>query len=176
MNAVVDSSFTDYKVADMSLADWGRKEIAIAETEMPGLMALREKYATEQPLLTELMRGVDDRPVLFLGCLLHDIGKGLGGDHSSLGADRAQRCLERLGLDPERIERVLFLVRQHLVMSHVAQRRDLSDSKTLLEFARLAGDRTNLRLLYLVTFADMRASRPRTCGCLPLYGWMPTNI
>ncbi len=118
----------------------------------------RGKYASEQPLLTELMRGVDDRPVLFLGCLLHDIGKGLGGDHSSLGAERAQRCLERLGLAPERIERALFLVRQHLVMSHVAQRRDLSDSKTLLEFARLAGDRTNLRLLYLVTFADMRAS------------------
>ncbi len=50
MNAVVDPSFTDYKVADMSLADWGRKEISIAETEMPGLMALREEYATEQPL------------------------------------------------------------------------------------------------------------------------------
>ncbi len=50
MNAVVDPSFTDYKVADMSLADWGRKEISIAETEMPGLMALREEYAAEQPL------------------------------------------------------------------------------------------------------------------------------
>ncbi len=50
MNAVVDPSFTDYKVADMSLAEWGHKEISIAETEMPGLMALREEYATEQPL------------------------------------------------------------------------------------------------------------------------------
>ncbi len=50
MHAVVDPSFSDYKVADMSLADWGRKEIAIAETEMPGLMALREEYAAEQPL------------------------------------------------------------------------------------------------------------------------------
>ena len=50
MNAVVDPSFSDYKVADMSLADWGRKEISIAETEMPGLMALREEYAAEQPL------------------------------------------------------------------------------------------------------------------------------
>ena len=104
------------------------------------------------------MRAVDDRPVLFLGCLLHDIGKGLGGDHSALGEERSRRCLERLGLSAERIERVLFLVRHHLVMSHVAQRRDLSDSKTILEFARLAGDRTKLRLLYLLTFADMRAS------------------
>ena len=50
MNAVTDNSFTDFKVADMALADWGRKEIAIAETEMPGLMALREEYAADQPL------------------------------------------------------------------------------------------------------------------------------
>lgn len=50
MNAVVERTFTDYKVADMSLADWGRKEIAIAETEMPGLMALREKYGKTKPL------------------------------------------------------------------------------------------------------------------------------
>ena len=50
MNAVVDNNFTDYKVTDMSLADWGRKEIAIAETEMPGLMALRKKYGKDKPL------------------------------------------------------------------------------------------------------------------------------
>ena len=50
MNAVVENNFTDYKVADLSLADWGRKEIAIAETEMPGLMALREEYGNEKPL------------------------------------------------------------------------------------------------------------------------------
>ena len=50
MNAVIDSNFSDYKVADISLADWGRKEIAIAETEMPGLMALREKYGKDKPL------------------------------------------------------------------------------------------------------------------------------
>src|SRR3970282_90055 len=50
MNAVVNPKFTDYKVADINLADWGRKEIAIAETEMPGLMAIREEYAAKQPL------------------------------------------------------------------------------------------------------------------------------
>ena len=50
MNAVPNPNFTDYKVADISLADWGRKEIAIAETEMPGLMALREEFGKEQPL------------------------------------------------------------------------------------------------------------------------------
>ena len=50
MSAVIDNNFTDYKVADMSLADWGRKEISIAEIEMPGLMALREEYAGQNPL------------------------------------------------------------------------------------------------------------------------------
>ena len=50
MNAVVENNFTDFKVADLSLADWGRKEIAIAETEMPGLMALREEYKGQKPL------------------------------------------------------------------------------------------------------------------------------
>src|SRR5690625_3038852 len=50
MNTVTDTVFTDYKIADIGLADWGRREIAIAETEMPGLMATREEYAASQPL------------------------------------------------------------------------------------------------------------------------------
>src|SRR5690606_34649884 len=50
MNTVADSTFTDYKIADIALAGWGRREIAIAETEMPGLMATREEYAAAQPL------------------------------------------------------------------------------------------------------------------------------
>jgi [protein-PII] uridylyltransferase len=115
------------------------------------------KYERALPELTELMRAVDDRPVLFLGCLLHDIGKGFGGQHSARGAERARTCLERLGLESERIDRVCFLVRDHLTMSHVSQRRDLSDPRMILEFANRMADRTNLRLLYLLTFADIRA-------------------
>jgi [protein-PII] uridylyltransferase len=118
----------------------------------------RGDYEEEQPELTELMRAVDDRPVLFLGCLLHDIGKGLGGDHSLLGAERARRCVERLGLDAERVERVVFLVQFHLQMARLAQSRDLSDPKLIFEFARLVGDRNRLRDLYLLTFSDIRAS------------------
>ena len=116
------------------------------------------RYEKAFPELTDLMRSVDDREVLFLGCLLHDIGKGFGGEHSEKGALRAQACVERLGLAPERVERVVFLVRHHLLMSHLAQRRDFSDPKMVLEFAHTVGDRTNLRNLYLATFADMRAS------------------
>ncbi len=118
----------------------------------------RGKYARAMPELTELMNEVEDRPVLFLGCLLHDIGKGFGGDHSNKGVLRAIPAIERLGLSKERGDRVLFIVQHHLLMSHLAQSRDLSDAKLILELAQVCGDRTNLRNLYLATFADIRAS------------------
>ena len=118
----------------------------------------RGKYEREMHDMTRLIQEVDDRPVLFLGCLLHDIGKGYGGNHSEIGTERASLSLERLGLSTERTERVRFLVRHHLLMSHLAQRRDLSDPQLILDFAELCGDRKNLRSLYLLTFADIRAS------------------
>ncbi len=120
----------------------------------------RGKYADGLPELTDLMRAATDRVVLYLGCLLHDIGKGFGGDHSNRGADRARACVERFGFDTERADRVVFLVKYHLLMSHLAQRRDLSDPRLIVEFARTCGDRENLRNLYLLTFADIRASSP----------------
>lgn len=118
----------------------------------------RGKYARAMPELTDLMREVEDRAALFLGCLLHDIGKGFGGDHSSKGVVRAQKVVERLGLPEERANRVLFVVQHHLLMSHLAQSRDISDAKLILELAQVCRDRTNLRNLYLATFADVRAS------------------
>lgn len=118
----------------------------------------RGEFATSLVKLTELMEGEVDREVLFLGCLLHDIGKGFGGDHSNKGVPRAQSCVDRLGLSPDRAERVIFLVRHHLLMSHLAQSRDISDARLILDFAKICGDRTNLRNLYLLTFADIRAS------------------
>jgi len=118
----------------------------------------RGKYQKAMPELTQLMQEVEDRPALYLGCLLHDIGKGFGGHHSLKGVVRAGKSLERLGLDAERAERALFVVEHHLLMSHLAQSRDISDPKLILELAQLCGDRTNLRNLYLATFADIRAS------------------
>jgi len=115
-------------------------------------------HEADLPELTALVRDVEDRAVLFLGCLLHDIGKGRGGEHSLRGRDLARLCLERMGVAPERRERVVFLVEHHLLMAHLAQRRDLSDPRLIVEFARTVGDRTNLRNLYLLTFADIRAS------------------
>jgi [protein-PII] uridylyltransferase len=118
----------------------------------------RGKYGRAMPDLTELMQEVDDRAVLFLGCLLHDIGKGFGGDHSNKGVVRAKPAIARLGLSKDRAARVIFIIQHHLLMSHLAQSRDLSDPKLILELAQICGDRTNLRNLYLATFADIRAS------------------
>jgi [protein-PII] uridylyltransferase len=120
---------------------------------------LKGEYEETVPDLTELIQVCEDRPVVYLGCLMHDIGKGFGGgNHSRKGVERARNCLERMGLDERRKDRVLFLVDEHLWMSHLAQRRDLSDPKLILDFARRCGDRENLRNLYLLTFADIRAS------------------
>ena len=74
------------------------------------------------------------------------------------GAKLAADCTERIGLSAEASDQVVFLVRHHLRMSHIAQRRDLSDPKLLLTFAKIVGNRVNLRNLYLLTFADIRAS------------------
>jgi [protein-PII] uridylyltransferase len=120
----------------------------------------RGEHQRAHPELTELMRSVNDLPVLYLGCLLHDIGKGRGGDHPNEGAKLAWGCLDRLGLSRERVARAVFVVRHHLLMPHVAQRRDLTDPKVIVDFARVVGDRENLRNLYLATYADMRASSP----------------
>jgi [protein-PII] uridylyltransferase len=116
------------------------------------------KYAALVPDLSELVHTTEDLPMVYLGCLLHDIGKGYGGDHSAIGAELGEKCLARLGLAEERAARANFIIRHHLLMSHVAQRRDLSDPKVIVEFARTCGDRENLHNLYLATFADMRAS------------------
>ncbi|HEU4430274.1 MAG TPA: [protein-PII] uridylyltransferase [Myxococcota bacterium] len=116
------------------------------------------KYKALVEDLSELVHTTEDLPMVYLGCLLHDIGKGFGGDHSAIGAELGEKCLERLQLDPERAARANFIIRHHLLMSHVAQRRDLSDPKVIVEFAQQCGDRKNLHNLYLATFADMRAS------------------
>jgi len=123
---------------------------------------LRGAYSQDWAEFTELIHRVEDVTVLLLGCLCHDIGKGLGGEHADRGAEIARTICERLGLAEERIARVCFLVREHLHMTHVAQRRDLSDPKVISAFAQLVGDYTNLRNLYLLSFADFRASSGRS--------------
>lgn len=119
------------------------------------------KYREMVPLLTHVMRDIERHDLLLLGMLLHDIGKGRGGRHSERGAAMCAAIAQRLQLNPDETEQVRFLVAHHLNMSHLAQRRDIHDPHLILEFARRVGTLDNLKRLYLLTFADMRAVGPK---------------
>lgn len=132
------------------------------------LMGIRElerlrsgERAELSPLLTQAMRDVDKVELLFLGMLLHDSGKGLGGGHSEKGAVFARDVAARLGLNEDDSRELQFLVRHHLVMSHLSQRRDIHDDKLVVDFARSVGSPEALKRLYLLTYADMRATGPK---------------
>jgi [protein-PII] uridylyltransferase len=103
--------------------------------------------------------------LLLLGALLHDVGKGRAGDHSEAGARTAERIVRRMGLDSEGREIVVWLVRRHLLMADVATRRDLADATVAHNLAdACAGDAERLRLLYLLTIGDSRATGPAAWG------------
>jgi len=103
---------------------------------------------------------IQDSAPLYLGLLFHDVGKGLGGDHSNKGAQRAAAACERLGLPAEKISQVILLVRQHLVLSHLSQRRDLSDRRVAQQAAEIVRDEETLSMLTLLTYADTAAVAP----------------
>jgi [protein-PII] uridylyltransferase len=102
-----------------------------------------------------------ERPgLLMLGMLLHDIGKGRGHGHVAKGIPLIEALTARLALAPEDADKVIFLVAHHLTMSHTAQRRDIDDPKTIESLAEVCKTPERLRMLYLLTCADMRAVGP----------------
>ncbi|HJV34141.1 HD domain-containing protein, partial [Geomonas sp.] len=92
--------------------------------------------------------------------LLHDVGKGSGGGHAEVGAELSRTVARRMGLSKEDGDRLQFLVRQHLLMAHIAQRRDLHDERMIIQFARQMEKSENLKMLYLLTYADIKAVGP----------------
>ncbi len=120
----------------------------------------RGELAEEHPLATAIIDKVVSRDVLYVATLLHDIAKGRGGDHSEIGARIAHKLCPRLGLSPEQTETVAWLVLHHLAMSNTAFKRDLSDPKTITDFAELVQSPERLRLLLSLTVADIRAVGP----------------
>ncbi len=110
--------------------------------------------------LSDAMKTLKKRWILFLAVLLHDLGKAFRYDHAKAGAKLAESILTRFGIEGEERQRVLFLVENHLVMSSLSQRRELTDRKVIADFARLVQDRENLSLLYLLTYADISAVNP----------------
>ena len=117
-------------------------------------------YAKDHPLLTEVADNIEKRELLLLAILFHDIGKGSGKDHSIRGAEMIPTIARRLRLNREDSQRLQFLVLNHLKMAHISQRRDLQDFKMIAQFAQLMGMSETLRMLYLLTFADIKAVGP----------------
>ncbi len=102
-----------------------------------------------------------ERPgLLMMGMLLHDIGKGKGHGHVAKGIPLIETLTARMGLAADDADKVIFLVAHHLTMSHIAQRRDIDDPKTMESLAEVCRTPERLRMLYLLTCADMRAVGP----------------
>jgi len=118
------------------------------------------KMKDQLPLATKVHAELDNHIVLVLAVLFHDIAKGRGGDHTREGAVIAREACQRLGLPGEDIEMVAWLVENHLVFSRTAFRRDLGDPATVTTFAEQMGDPRRLKLLFLLTIADICAVGP----------------
>jgi len=119
------------------------------------------EFAHEYPFCSRLFAGIEKPWLLYLAALFHDIAKGRGGDHSKLGMADARRFCREHGLAEEDTAQVVWLVEQHLTMSHVAQKQDLADPEVVRAFAALVGDERRLTALYLLTVADIRGTSPK---------------
>ncbi len=129
-----------------------------------GILQRIEKgeLAEEAPIASRVVHQILSRRVLYLATLFHDIAKGRGGDHSIIGAELAEEICQRLKLDPEEIETIAWLVRHHLLLSNTAFRRDIDDSQTIETIADIIQSVERLRLLLVLTVADIRAVGPKT--------------
>jgi [protein-PII] uridylyltransferase len=122
----------------------------------------RGELIEDLPLSSSILKAGVNRRVIYVALLLHDIGKGRPEDHSIIGAQLARRIAPRLGLDPEECETVEWLVRYHLLMSDMAQKRDIGDPRTVRDFAKAVKTKKRLDLLTVLTVCDIRGVGPTT--------------
>jgi len=129
-----------------------------------GLLSEIERGLLENdhPRATKQIHKVASRRALYVAVLLHDIAKGRGGDHSVLGAEVAHKLCPRFGLDEKETDLVAWLVLYHLLMSSTAQKRDLTDPKTIEDFVAQVQSLERLRNLAILTAVDIRAVGPGT--------------
>jgi len=119
------------------------------------------EHAHEYPFCSQLAAGWDKPWVLYVAALFHDIAKGRGGDHSELGAVEVRRFCREHGVGKDDARLIEFLVQEHLTMSRIAQKEDLSDAEVIGAFARRVGNERYLTALYLLTVADIRGTSPK---------------
>ena len=135
---------------------------AVGEMSRMARGSLKKDFPPAAQLMAKIVAKEDLRAILFMAIFLHDIAKGGKEDHSEAGARVAKRLSKRMGLDGEATETIVWLVKNHLLMSDVAQRRDLSDPQIVGDFVNHVGDQKKLDLLFLLTIADIRAVGPGT--------------
>ena len=121
----------------------------------------RSEFAHEYPFCAQIMSELPDNWRLTLAGLYHDIGKGLGGQHSDIGAEKVTHFCQTFGLTQATTEFVSFLVREHLTMSQTAQKKDISDPDVVRSFLEVVKTKERLDALYLLTVADIRATSPK---------------
>jgi [protein-PII] uridylyltransferase len=119
------------------------------------------EYSHEFPECSAIIRKLPKPYLLYIAAFYHDIAKGRGGDHSELGAHDAKKFCRQHGLSKVDTNLVMWLVRNHLVMSLTAQKKDIDDPEVINDFAHCIGDQIHLDYLYLLTVADIRATNPR---------------
>lgn len=129
---------------------------AVAELSELAGRAGRRRF----PAVAEALRHVARPAVLAAATLLHDVGKGRGGDHAAEGASIARAIAVRLGFSERDVEDIAFLVRSHLLMTFLAFRRDVRDEAQIERFAQSLGSAEMLAMLFCLTFADLRAIGP----------------
>ena len=120
----------------------------------------REELVEELPVASSILKEGVNRRVLYVAMLLHDIGKGRPEDHSILGAQIARKVAPRFGLSKKECDTVEWLVRYHLLMSDMAQKRDISEPRTVRDFAKAVKTRERLDLLTVLTVCDIRGVGP----------------
>jgi len=127
-------------------------------------LAMIEKNELEEelPVASSILKRGVDRKVIYVALLLHDIGKGRPEDHSILGAQIVRKVAPRLGLKQEEVDTVEWLVRYHLLMSDMAQKRDIADPRTVRDFAKAVQTVKRLDLLCVLTVCDIRGVGPDT--------------
>ena len=122
----------------------------------------REELVEELPVASQILKEGINRKVIFVALLAHDLGKGRDEDHSILGAKIARKLAPRLGLNPHECDTVEWLVRYHLLMSDMAQKRDIADPRTVRDFAKAVQTKERLDLLTVLTVCDIRGVGPNT--------------
>jgi [protein-PII] uridylyltransferase len=137
----------------------GYHKYTVDEHSLRAVEAAADFFHDPSPL-GDAYRGVQQKWLLHLALLLHDLGKGYAEDHSEVGRRIAQQTAERLRLKPDDAERLQFLVHKHLLMAHLAFRRDTSDERLVVQFAFEVGSPDVLRMLYVLTAADFAAVGP----------------